>query len=193
MKALEQKILSEGKVFEGDVLKVDCFLNHQIDVQFLNEIGKEFYRLYKEQGITKILTIEASGIGVACVASLNFDPVVPVVFAKKSTAKNVGKNVYQSQVESFTHGRTYDVVVSKDYLTEEDRVLIIDDFLAKGSALEALIDLCDQAKASIVGIGIVIEKVYQGGGNALREKGYRIESLAKITAMNITDGITFEN
>jgi xanthine phosphoribosyltransferase len=193
MKALEQKIVSEGKIFEGDVLKVDCFLNHQIDVSFLNEIGQEFYRLYKEQGINKILTIEASGIGVACVTSFNFDPIVPVVFAKKSSAKNVGTNVYQSKVESFTHGKTYDVVVSKDYLRETDRVLIIDDFLAKGSALEALIDLCTQARAQIAGIGIVIEKVYQGGGNILRQKGYRIESLAKIAAMDASNGITFEN
>ena len=193
MKALEQKIVSEGKIFEGDVLKVDCFLNHQIDVTFLNEIGQEFYRLYKGQGINKILTIEASGIGVACVASLNFDPVVPVVFAKKSSAKNVGNNVYQSKVESFTHGKVYDVVVSKDYLTENDRVLIIDDFLAKGSALEALIDLCNQANAKVVGVGIVIEKVYQGGGNDLRQRGYRIESLAKIAAMSASDGIIFEN
>ncbi|MBQ9085858.1 MAG: xanthine phosphoribosyltransferase [Clostridia bacterium] len=193
MKALEQKIISEGKIFEGDVLKVDCFLNHQIDVAFLNEIGKEFFRLYQPEGINKILTIEASGIGVACVTALNFDPALPVVFAKKSSAKNVGANLYQSKVESYTHGRTYDVVVSKDYLKENDRVLIIDDFLAKGSALMALTDLCRQAKATVIGIGIVIEKAYQGGGALLRQQGFRIESLAKIESMNTVDGIIFAN
>lgn len=192
MKALEEKIVRECKIFEGDVLKVDGFLNHQIDVQFMNEIGKEFYRLYQNSGITKILTIEASGIGVACVAAMNFDPIVPVVFAKKHSTKNISPDLYISRAESYTHGRCFDIVVAKEYLNENDTVLIIDDFLAKGNAMNALIDLCHQAKAKVAGVGIVIEKVYQGGGNELRQKGIRIESLAKISAMNTKDGVQFE-
>lgn len=191
MKALEQKIISEGDVYEGDVLKVDCFLNHRMDVAFLNEIGKEFYRLFQNAGVTKILTIEASGIGIACMAAFNFDPIVPVVFAKKGKSKNIGTDVYRSQVESFTRGTTYDVAVSKKYLSKNDRVLIIDDFLATGSALEALTNLCEQAGVTVVGIGIVIEKVYQSGGEFFRNKGYRVESLAKIASMSTTDGIQF--
>jgi xanthine phosphoribosyltransferase len=187
MKSLEQKIVKEGKVYGGDILKVDCFLNHRIDVEFLNEIGKEFYSLYKGQGINKILTIEASGIGIACVTALNFSPVVPAVFAKKSASKNISGDVYTSKVFSYTHGKTYDVMVAKEHLGEKDKVLIIDDFLAKGAALEALVDICDQAGAEVVGVGIVIEKAYQGGGDRLREKGIRIESLARVSAMG-TDG-----
>ena len=184
MKALEQKIINEGKIYDGDILKVDCFLNHRIDVEFLNEIGKEFYSIYKGNGINKILTIEASGIGIACVTALNFEPIVPAVFAKKSASKNISGDVYTSQVYSYTHGRTYDVMVSKEHLSSSDKVLIIDDFLAKGAALEALVDICTQAGAEVVGVGIVIEKEYQGGGNKLRAKGIRIESLAKISSMS---------
>ena len=184
MKALEQKIIKEGKIYDGDILKVDCFLNHRIDVEFLNEIGKEFYSIYKDNGINKILTIEASGIGIACVTALNFQPIVPAVFAKKSASKNISGDVYTSQVYSYTHGRTYDVMVSKEHLSSFDKVLIIDDFLAKGAALEALVDICTQAGAEVVGVGIVIEKEYQGGGNKLRAKGIRIESLAKISSMS---------
>ncbi len=187
MKSLEQKIVKEGKVYGGDILKVDGFLNHRIDVEFLNEIGKEFYSIYKEQGINKILTIEASGIGIACITAINFSPVVPAVFAKKSASKNISGDVYTSKVYSFTHGKTYDVMVAKEHLGASDKVLIIDDFLAKGAALEALVDICDQAGAEVVGVGIVIEKAYQGGGDRLREKGIRIESLARITSMG-TDG-----
>jgi len=187
MKALEQKILKEGKIYDGDILKVDGFLNHRIDVDFLNDIGKEFFSLYKENGVNKILTIEASGIGIACVTALNFEPMVPAVFAKKSASKNISGEVYTSKVFSYTHGREYDVIVAKEHLTSSDRVLIIDDFLAKGGALEALVDICNQAQAEIVGVGIVIEKSYQGGGNRLREQGIRIESLAKIKSMG-TDG-----
>ncbi len=193
MKALEQKIISECKIFDGDVLKVDGFLNHQIDVAFMNELGKEFYRLYKESGVTKILTIEASGIGVACIAASNFEPIVPVVFAKKHSTKNISPDLYMSKADSYTHGRSFDIVVAKEYLDENDVVLIIDDFLAKGNAMNALIDLCQQAHAKIAGIGIVIEKLYQGGGNQLRQKGFRVESLAKITAMNPLDGVSFES
>ena len=191
MKALEQKIVKEGKIYGGDILKVDGFLNHRMDVEFINEIGKEFYSLYRDQGINKILTIEASGIGIACITALNFSPVVPAVFAKKSASKNISGDVYTSQVFSYTHGRTYDVMVSKEHLNNTDKVLIIDDFLAKGAALEALVDICTQAGAEVVGVGIVIEKAYQGGGNRLRESGIRIESLAKIGSMNVDGTIEF--
>ena len=184
MKALEEKIINEGKIYAGDILKVDCFLNHRIDVEFLNEIGKEFYSIFKNNGINKILTIEASGIGIACVTALNFDPIVPAVFAKKSVSKNISGDVYTSKVFSYTHGKTYDVMVAKEHLGASDRVLIIDDFLAKGAALEALVDICGQAGAEVVGVGIVIEKAYQGGGDRLREKGIRIESLAKVSSMS---------
>ena len=191
MKALEQKIINEGKIYEGDILKVDGFLNHRIDVEFLNELGKEFFSLYKDSGINKILTIEASGIGIACVTALNFEPVVPAVFAKKSASKNISGDVYKSKVFSYTHGREYDVMVAKEHLCDSDRVLIIDDFLAKGGALEALVDICNQAGAKVVGVGIVIEKAYQGGGDRLREQGIRIESLAKIKSMNSCGEIDF--
>ena len=191
MKSLEEKIVKEGKIFEGDILKVDCFLNHRIDVEFLAEIGREFAELYKDGKVNKILTIEASGIGGACVAALQFDPVVPVVFAKKSKSSNIGENFYHSTVCSYTHGKTYDVIVSKDYLGADDRVLILDDFLAKGAALEALVDICGQAGCEIVGVGIVIEKAYQGGGSRLREKGIRIESLARVKSMSADGAIEF--
>ena len=191
MKALEQKIIAEGKVYGGDILKVDRFLNHRMDVEFLNEIGKEFFSLYKEQGVNKILTIEASGIGIACITALNFSPAVPAVFAKKSASKNISGDVYTSKVISYTHGKTYDVMVAKEHLNSSDRVLIIDDFLAKGAALEALVDICGQAGCEIVGVGIVIEKAYQGGGSRLREKGIRIESLARVKSMSVDGTIEF--
>ena len=191
MKALEQKILKEGKIYEGDILKVDGFLNHRIDVEFLNEIGKEFFSLYRDRGINKILTIEASGIGIACVTALNFEPVVPAVFAKKSASKNISGDVYKSKVFSYTHGREYDVMVSKEHLNKNDKILIIDDFLAKGGALAALVDICNQAGAEIVGVGIVIEKTYQGGGDMLRAQGIQIESLAKIKSMSSDGGVEF--
>ncbi len=190
MKALEEKIIKEGKIYDGDILKVDSFLNHRMDVSFLNEIGKEFFSIYRDMGINKILTIEASGIGIACVTALNFDPIVPAVFAKKSESKNISGDVYTSEVVSYTHGKCYTVRVAKEHLSKEDRVLIIDDFLAKGAALEALEDICNQAGAEIVGVGIVIEKAYQGGGQKLRERGIRIESLARIKSMSAS-GIEF--
>ena len=189
MELLEQKIRKDCRVFPGEVLKVDNFLNHQIDVDFLCEVGKEFHRLYCNQNITKILTIEASGIGVACLTAQYFH--VPVLFAKKSKSSNMAANAYVSSVESYTHGQTYDVLVSKEYLKPEDRVLIIDDFLAKGSALRALLDLVSQAGATAVGCGIVIEKAYQNGGAQLRADGIRVESLAKIASMSVEDGIKF--
>lgn len=156
MEALKKKILAEGEVYEGNILKVDCFLNHQIDFPFMKEVGREFHRLYKDAGVNKILTIEASGIAVGSVVALEF--ACPLVFAKKSKTKNIAGDVYKTQVASFTHGTTYDVMVSKRFLTPEDRVLIVDDFLAVGNALRGLIDLVHQSGATLVGCGTVIEK-----------------------------------
>ncbi len=189
MRAMEEKILSAGKILPGDILKVDSFLNQQIDADFLFGATEEFYRAFAGCGVTKILTIEASGIAVAFAAALHFH--VPVVFAKKAKTANMSKDVYCSKVESYTHGCTYDVTISKEYLSENDRILIVDDFLARGSALGCLIDLVGQAGAGLVGCAIAIEKQYQGGGEELRAKGVRIESLAKIAAMNEKDGIRF--
>jgi xanthine phosphoribosyltransferase len=190
VKLLEDRIRRDGKIFEGDVLKVDSFVNHKIDVKFISELGKEFYRLFGDLGINKIVTIEASGIGIACLVAMHFD--VPVVFAKKSKSINISADVYTSQVESYTHGRTYDVIVSKEFLGPEDKVLIIDDFLAKGSALKALISLVKDAGAEVVGAGIIIEKAYQGGGDYIRnELGVRVESLARVASMSVEGGVVF--
>ena len=189
MKLLEDRIIKDGRVLEGDVLKVDSFLNHQIDVELISALGAEWKRLFENEGITKILTIEASGIGIACLAAEHFK--VPVVFAKKSKSSNIGNDFYKSSVVSYTHGQTYQVIVSKKYINEGDRILIIDDFLANGSALKSLISIAEQGKATVVGAGIAIEKAYQGGGNEIREKGYRIESLAKISSMSVENGIVF--
>lgn len=191
MKLLIDRILKDGKVLPGDILKVDGFINHQMDVQLLDEIGKEFYRLYGNCEVTKILTIEASGIGIACFVARYFQ--VPLLFAKKSKSKNISDNVYSSQVASFTHGSVNTVVVSKEYLHPEDKVLIIDDFLAKGEALNGLIKIVEQAGATLVGTGTVIEKGYQGGGDALRAKGIRVESLAIVDSMSDDGSITFRN
>ncbi len=181
MKLLEQRIVKDGKIKEGNVLKVDSFLNHQIDVSLLNELGKEFKRRFEGEKITKILTIEASGIGIACIAAQHFG--VPVVFAKKTQTKNIAGDTYKSRVESFTHGRVYDIIVSKEFLNKDDRVLIIDDFLAKGSALNGLAELVTNAGATIVGAGIAIEKGFQDGGELIRNRGIRVESLAIIDEM----------
>ena len=178
MKLLKDAILERGRVKDGDVLKVDAFLNHQMDVQLINEIGREFHRLYKNQGVNKILTIEASGIGIACIAAQHFG--VPVVFAKKTQSRNIDGEVYTSKVTSFTHQREYDVIVSKNFLNENDRVLLIDDFLAKGSALLGLIELVRQSGATIVGAGICIEKGFDTGGKLVRGEGIHVESLAII-------------
>ena len=189
MKLLEDRIRSEGRVLPGNVLKVDSFLNHQIDVKLISALGAEWKRLYEGADINKILTIEASGIGIACLAAEHFD--VPVVFAKKSKSSNIGDDFYSSPVVSYTHGNTYNVIVSTKYLNPGDKVLIIDDFLANGSALKALDNICAVAGATVVGAGIAIEKAYQGGGDELRKRGLRIESLAKIRSMD--DGeIVFE-
>ncbi len=189
MKLLEDKIITDGKIGAGDVLKVDGFLNHCMDVEFLSKLGEEFYRLYKDCGVTKILTIEASGIGIACLTAQYFK--VPMVFAKKTKTVNIFSDVYTSRVESFTHKKVYDIIVSKEYLRPEDRVLIIDDFLAQGSALQGLISLVEDAGAEIVGAGIVIEKAFQPGGDLIRGMGVRVESLARISHMTCADGITF--
>lgn len=182
MKLLEEKILKDGKVFPGNILKVDSFLNHQIDVAFLNKMGEEIKRLYNDCGVNKILTIEASGIGIACVTAQFFD--CPVLFAKKTKTKNIASSVYKTQVMSFTHGVQYDVIVSKDFIGENDRILIIDDFLAEGNALLGLIDLCKQAGAEVVGCAIAVEKGFQNGRRKVEEKGVRVESLAIVESMS---------
>ena len=189
MKILEERILKDGVIKPGGILKVDNFLNHQIDTRLLNDMAEEFYRLYKDEGINKILTIEASGIAIAAMTGYVFG--CPLVFAKKSKSRNIADNLWSTEVESFTHGNTNSVVVSKEYLSSSDKVLIIDDFLATGAALKGLLDLCSQAGAQVAGCGIAIEKVFQGGGNELREKGIRVESLAKISSMS-DNAIIFE-
>lgn len=189
MKLLEDKIRKDGHIGEGNVLKVDNFLNHQIDVDLLCELGKEFHRLFGQDNVTKILTIEASGIGVACLAAQYFH--VPVVFAKKNKTSNIFADVYTTPVDSFTHGTTYNITVSKEFLSADDRVLIIDDFLAKGSALNGLLALVEAAGAKAVGAGIVIEKAFQPGGDLIRGRGVRVESLARVAAMSVEDGVTF--
>lgn len=189
MKALEEKINAEGIVAEGNILKVSSFLNHQIDVPFMNEVGKEFYRIYKDENVNKILTIEASGIGIACLAAQYFD--VPVVFAKKSKSKNLTDDVYVTEVESFTHKNTNQVIVEKRFINPSDRILILDDFLAQGNALKGLIELIQAAGATVVGAGIVIEKAYQDGGKMIRESGVRVVSLARIQSMSPEGGCVF--
>ncbi len=189
MKALEEKIRRDGQVRPGNILKVDSFLNHQMDIEFINEIGKEFYRLFGDRPITKILTIEASGIGIACLTAQYFH--VPVVFAKKSQSVNLDGDLYCTQIASFTHKRTYDVILSKKFLTAEDHVLVIDDFLANGCAVEGLLDIINKAGATLEGVGIVIEKGFQEGGKTLRAKGIDVKSLAIIKGMTDTD-IEFE-
>ena len=182
MKLLEEKIANEGVSIGTDILKVDMFLNHQLDVNLLEEMGKEFYRLFKNCGATKIVTIESSGIAIAVFAAKYFN--LPALFAKKANHKNVGNEIYSAKCYSFTHGKEYTMNVSKKYLNSSDKVLIIDDFMAGGNACNALIDIINQAGAEVVGIGIAIEKGFQPGGKALREKGYNVRSLAIIDSMN---------
>ncbi|TCL73146.1 xanthine phosphoribosyltransferase [Hydrogenispora ethanolica] len=181
MQLLKDMIVTKGRVDSEHILKVDGFLNHQIDVQFLNEIGKEFKERFKDQPVTKILTIEASGIAVACMVAQYFE--VPVIFAKKTESKNLDAATYESQVYSFTKDRYYKIRVSKRYLGSEDKVLIIDDFLANGQAVLGLKEIVDQAGAELVGVGIVIEKGFQQGGKLVRDQGIRVESLAIIESM----------
>ena len=189
MELLKQRIRQDGKVKGTDVLKVDSFLNHQMDIKLFGEIGKEFKRRFADCEINKILTIEASGIGIACVVAQYFD--CPVIFAKKNQTKNIAGDVYTSEVESFTHGRVYQIRVAKEFLNPGDKVLIIDDFLANGAALMGLSRLVVDAGAELVGAGIVIEKAFQPGGDMLREKGVRIESLARVKSLSETDGVEF--
>ena len=189
MELLKERIRRDGKVKGTDVLKVDSFLNHQMDVELFAEIGKEFKRRFADREVNKILTIEASGIGIACVAAEYFH--CPVIFAKKSQTKNIAGDVYTTKVESFTHGRIYDVIVSKKFLGPGDKVLIIDDFLAKGSALEGLCKLVQDSGAELVGAGIVIEKGFQEGGKLIRGHGVRVESLAIIDRMDDVTGEIF--
>ena len=190
MELLEKRIAQDGEVYPGNILKVSSFLNHQMDIDLLRAMGREWKRLFADAGINKILTIEASGIGIACIAALEFG--CPVVFAKKSKSLNLGKDVYTTRVESFTHKNISDVVVDRRYLGPQDRVLIIDDFLANGKALEGLMDLLQQAGATLCGIGIAIEKGFQEAGDRLRAQGIRLESLAIVDAMDGENGtITF--
>lgn len=186
MKALEDRIRKDGIVKPGNVLKVDSFLNHQMDVNLFAQMGEEWKRLFDGEQIDKILTIEASGIGIACVAAQRFN--VPVVFAKKAQSVNIDGEVYATKVESFTKKRVFDVIVSKKYLKQGERILIIDDFLANGCAVAGLIDLIQNAGAQVVGVGIAIEKGFQVGGKNIREKGIRLESLAIVDAMNDETG-----
>lgn len=188
MKLLKERILKDGSVKPGNVLKVDSFLNHQMDIQLINEIGKEFKRRFDGKPITKILTIEASGIGIACIAAQYFN--VPVVFAKKAQSINLDGDVYLTSVESFTHKKVYNVILSKKYLGPEDHVLLIDDFLANGCALLGLIDIVNESGATLEGAGIVIEKGFQAGGQKIRDMGIQLESLAIIESMSDTS-LTF--
>lgn len=188
MKRLEEKILKEGKVYDGGILKVGSFLNQQIDSDFMMEIGEEIARLYKNENITKVITVEASGIAIALAAGAALH--VPAVFAKKHSTSNIRSEVYSTVVYSFTHEKHYNIVVSKEYIGSEDRVLIVDDFLARGNALEGLIDIVSQAGAELKGCAVAIEKGFQGGGDELRSKGIRVEALALIDEMS-PDAIKF--
>ncbi len=190
MKLLEERIRRDGTVKAGNVLKVDSFLNHQMDIDLFNEMGKEWARLFVDRPINKILTVEASGIGIACVAAQHFH--VPVVFAKKTQSLNIDGEVYSTKIESFTPKRVYEVIVSKKFLNPDDHILIIDDFLANGCALEGLIDIVNKAGATVEGIGIAVEKGFQKGGELIRSKGIRVESLAIVESMDDQTGeITF--
>lgn len=186
MQLLKDRIRKDGKIKAGNVLKVDSFLNHQMDTDLFAEIGKEFKRRFSDVEINKILTIEASGIGIACVVAQSFH--VPVVFAKKTKTKNIAGDVYTSKVESYTHGRVYDIIVSREFLGKGDKVLLIDDFLANGKALEGLAALVEESGAELVGAGIVIEKGFQVGGDIIRSRGIRLESLAIVDSMDEETG-----
>lgn len=186
MQMLKDRIRKDGVVKEGNVLKVDRFLNHQMDVELFREMGKELKRRFSDSEVNKILTIEASGIGIACVVAQEFG--CPVVFAKKNKTKNIAGEVYTSKVESFTHGRVYDIIVSKEFLGPEDKVLLIDDFLANGKALEGLIDLVRASGAELVGAAVAIEKGFQRGGDVIRSMGVRLESLAIVESMDEKTG-----
>lgn len=176
MDELKQRIINDGKIYPGGIIKVDNFLNHQMDIELIDHIGVEFYNHFKSKNITKILTIEASGIGIACLAARHFN--VPVVFAKKNESKNISSDVYTTEVFSYTKGKTYTVRVDRNYIQSDDRILIIDDFLANGQALLGLIDITEQANATVCGVGICIEKGFQDGGKLIRSQGIDLYSLA---------------
>ena len=192
MKLLEERIRKDGKVFPGDILKVDSFLNHQVDIKLMDEIGKEFYRLFKDCEPTKILTIEASGIAIGQAASRYFG-FIPVVYAKKGDAANLDSDLYSAKERSYTRGVDYTVNVAKQYLGPEDRILILDDFLANGEAMAALINICDQAGAKVLGCGSVICKIYQPGEKRIKDMGYKVEVLARVKAMHDDGQIEFED
>ena len=190
MKLLEDMIREKGEVYPGNILKVDSFLNHMVDVSLMDKMGEEFYQRYKDAGITKVLTIEASGIAIAAFVARRFD--VPMLFAKKSKSLNIGDDVYTSRVSSYTHGTDYDITVSRKYLDSSDTVLLIDDFMALGNAMKGLIEICDQARARVAGIGICIEKGFQPGGADLRMMGIDVMSLAIIERMGDDGTIEFQ-
>ena len=193
MKLLEERIVADGEVKADGVLKVGSFLNHQLDTALLDEMGAEWARLFADKPINKILTIEASGIGIACIAARHFNNA-PVVFAKKAKSINLTGDQYMTKVQSFTHGKVFDVIVEKRLLTPQDHVLIIDDFMAMGAAMNGLLELCEQANVTVEGIGIAIEKGFQPGGKQLRKRGYQVESLAIIESMDPETGtITFRS
>ena len=189
MNFLEARIARDGQVRAGNILKVDSFLNHQLDVELLDQIGKAFYEKYKDKGINKVLTVEASGIAIACMTAQYFH--VPVVFAKKAKSRNLDGDLYTSVVHSFTYDRDYNVTLAKKFLSSEDKVLLVDDFLAVGKAMNGLIDICNQAGAQVAGLGIAIEKGFQDGGSRLRGAGYDVTSLAIVDAMDEENGLTF--
>lgn len=190
MKLLEERILKDGQIREGSILKVDAFLNHQLDIGLMQEIGKEFARIFADAGINKILTIEASGIAIASIAAQYFGNV-PVVFAKKAKSKNIDGDVYTSTVHSYTYGKDYNITLAQKFLGPNDRVLILDDFLANGKAMRGLLDVCQQAGASVAGIGICIEKGFQPGGDELRREGYKLASLAIVDEMDDNGSLKF--
>lgn len=186
MKLLEERIRKDGIVKPGNILKVDSFINHQMDTELISELGKEWKKLFADKNINKILTIEASGIGIACITAMHFN--VPVVFAKKAKSINLDGEMYTAEVESFTHKRTNQIIVSKKFLTEDDHVLIIDDFLANGCALQGLLQIVQAAGATVEGIGIAVEKGFQPGGRMIRNLGYHLESLAIVESMDAETG-----
>ncbi|NCA67543.1 MAG: xanthine phosphoribosyltransferase [Clostridia bacterium] len=188
MQILKQKILQSGKIYPNNVLKVDSFLNHQVDVALLAELSKELFRLYKDSGVTKILTIETSGIMLACLTAQVFN--VPMLYAKKTKTSNMSEDVFTAQVFSYTHYKEYTIYVSKEYLSSSDKVLLIDDFLANGFSMKGLVQLAQSAGATVVGAGVAIEKGFQGGGDILRSLGLRIEAMAIIDSMT-EEGIIF--
>ena len=189
MIALHEKIRKEGTVAEGNILRVDCFLNHQVDVLFMDEIGREFHRLFADSGVTKILTAAVSGIAIAAPTARFFG--CPMLIAKKYATSNVSGDVISVKAHSYTSGKENYLSVSRSYINENDKILIIDDFLAEGSALTALVDIVKESGATLVGAGVVIEKAFQGGGDKIRERGVRIEALARIASMSVTEGVTF--